>query len=62
MAKAENASCPNLYRKPGKDTVHCKAMTDKGARWDFCKYQYFCRASNRYETTKDAATCSVAQN
>lgn len=56
----EKAHCPYLYRKNGKDTAHCQIQAKKGGRWDFCKYQYFCRQTNRYEVTQKAASCTLA--
>ena len=57
----EKSNCPYLYRKAGKDTIHCRVQAGRGAQWDFCKYQYFCRKSNRYEASKDAGTCALRE-
>lgn len=61
MGLHEKENCPNIYRKPGNDTVHCRAQADKGARWDFCKYQYFCRQSKRYEAASGVASCNLRE-
>lgn len=56
---AEKGNCPYLYRQPGKDTAHCKIQSDRGSKWDFCKHQYFCLGTKRYEANKDAANCTL---
>ena len=61
MAIRENTTCSYLYRKPGKDTVHCTIQRDKGAKWDFCKYQYFCRHTRRYEASKETTHCPLIE-
>ena len=60
MVIPEKASCPMSYRKPGKDTLHCKAQINRATTWDFCKHQYFCQNTKRYEMSKEAAYCTLA--
>lgn len=59
--KKEKVNCPYIYRKGGSDAVHCAFLRDRDAQWDFCKYQYFCRQSNRYEVTAEAHTCDFRE-
>lgn len=59
MAITEKYQCEYLYRKPGQETAHCTIQRDKGLKWDFCKYQYLCRNTKRYETTKDVDRCPI---
>lgn len=53
----EKSNCPYIYRKAGSNAVHCKVQEGRGVKWDYCKYQYFCRKSNRYEATAETNTC-----
>lgn len=59
MTGKEKFNCPHLYRKPGKDTAHCKKQSESGAKWDFCKYQYLCRGTKRYEVTSAVKHCTL---
>lgn len=55
----ERFQCAQLYRKPGKITAHCRVQTERGSKWDFCKYQYLCKVSGRYEVTRETCRCSL---
>lgn len=58
MACTAKGNCGFAYRKGG-NAVHCQIQTRQGGKWDFCKYQYLCRHSGRYELSKDATTCTL---
>lgn len=49
-------SCPFAVRK-GR-TLHC-THAEKDESADFCAHQYFCRLTNKWKNTKDAAKCPV---
>lgn len=55
----EKADCPFAYRKAGSNATHCKVQAEKGGKWDFCKYQYFCRNTGRYELTDEVGKCGL---
>lgn len=59
MSCKPNGICHRSYRKGGSNAVHCQLQT--GGKWDFCKYQYLCRQSNRYELSREADTCSLRE-
>ena len=60
MGCGPRGACKLMYRKPGKDTAHCKVQAEKGGQWDFCAHQYFCHRTNKWELTDKANACPLA--
>lgn len=61
MACGAKGTCEQAYRKPGRNTVHCKIQTERGGKWDFCAHQFFCPSKGRYELSEGANTCALRQ-
>lgn len=61
MACGAKGACEQAYRKPGRNTVHCKIQTERGGKWDFCAHQYFCPSKGRYELSEGANACTLCQ-
>lgn len=59
MACKSKGNCTQAYRKGGADGIHCRIQTENGGRWDYCKHQYMCLSSNRYELSKEADICNL---
>jgi hypothetical protein len=59
MACSTTGNCQQAYRKGGSNAVHCKIQQERGGKWDFCAYQYFCKKSNRYEMSAEVAKCRL---
>lgn len=62
MACGPKGKCEQAYRKPGKNSVHCKIQTANGGKWDFCAHQYFCPNSNRWELNAEANKCPMTES
>lgn len=60
MPGNRNGGCENAYWC--RDTVCCRIMDGKKLKWNFCKHQYFCRTSNQYELSADAAKCTLRKD
>ena len=42
--------CPYAFRRPGDPNVLCKKIQEiPNLRWWYCKYQYDCRKTGRWE-------------
>ncbi len=52
-------SCPYAYWI--KDTIHCRRMDEKAAKWTFCKHQHYCRLTRRHELAEDADKCNLTE-
>ena len=59
MACGAKGVCKSSYRKGGSNAVHCQIQTNSGGKWDFCKHQYLCGKSNRFELSEEASTCNL---
>ena len=43
-------NCPYAYRQRGDPQVHCKKIQERpNVYWTYCKYQYDCRKTGRWE-------------
>lgn len=53
-------ACAFSCRKGGSNAVHCRIQAEKGGKWDFCKYQFMCQRTNRFEMGREANSCNLA--
>lgn len=60
--RKEKVNCPYVFRKPGRNTAHCRALAERGQSNDFCAMQYFCRVTDRWELKPEAARCILTEN
>ena len=50
-----------VFRKPGRNTAHCRALAERGQSNDFCAMQYFCGVTGRWELKPEAAQCILTE-
>lgn len=41
--------CPYADKCVSARSIHCEILRRRGAKWDFCIRQEFCRVSGQYE-------------
>ena len=58
MAERE---CEHMIRRPGGSELRCRLLEARGSKWAYCGKQYFCRVTNRWEASGDAAACAIAR-
>lgn len=49
--------CEHAFYTRNGGSVQCRILNEQGKKWAFCVHQYLCRASGKYEISKDAAAC-----
>lgn len=54
-----NGKCEYAYRKNGDVSLHCRYLTQNGARHDWCAHQYLCGRTRRWEVSEGAYGCDV---
>lgn len=52
-------NCEYADRSASANSIHCAKLRKRGAKWDYCVCQSFCRVSGKYELTEKTATCKM---
>lgn len=53
-------NCPYAYRQRGDPQVHCKKIQERpNVYWTYCKYQYDCRQTGRWEAADWTRKCEI---
>ena len=51
--------CEYAYRKNGDVSLHCRYLTEKGERHDWCAHQYLCARTKKWEVSDGEAHCKM---
>lgn len=51
--------CKYAYRKNGDVSLHCRCLTEKGERHDWCAHQYLCARTKKWEVSDGEAHCKI---
>lgn len=52
-------SCPYAASHDGDHTLRCNALRQRGAKWDLCIHQFFCRTHGKYKLDDNALKCEI---
>ena len=52
-------TCEYAYRKNGDVSLHCRYLTEKKARHDWCAHQYLCSRTKKWEVSNGASHCKI---
>ena len=53
-------NCPLAYRQLGDPQVHCRVIQKiPNVHWTYCKYQYDCRKTGRWEANDNYRKCEI---
>lgn len=52
-------TCEYAYRKNGDVSLHCRYLTEKKARHDWCAHQYLCGRTKKWEVSADSSHCKI---
>ena len=51
-------TCEYAYRKNGDVSLHCRYLTEKKARHDWCAHQYLCGITKKWEVSAESSHCN----
>lgn len=52
-------TCEYAYRKNGDVSLHCRYLTEKKARHDWCAHQYLCGRTKKWEVSAESSHCKI---
>lgn len=52
-------TCEYAYRKNGDVSLHCRYLTEKKARHDWCAHQYLCARTKKWEVSAESSHCKI---